>query len=860
MLPIRHAVALGILLAVPVAARSQIDSGRTVPIAPLSRIPSAAWGASVWVIDSAEIAKSTAPTFSELLQARRPGVRVFRSGGTASDGALVLLRGPTSISRPSEPLVIVDGVRVDSRQFDVRIGGTSPAPSRLDDLLPEDIQQIVILSGPAAALYGDGAANGVILVTTKSGGTGPLRLSGRATWDASRTNDHFPANYHRTGVSPTTGQPETDCGLVAVSNGQCTPTGLEVWNPLEQASPFRTGNSARGHLDIGGTALGTPLHASMTADERRGTLPHDESSRLGLRGKVERALPWHLTLRATGGYLRDNARLAVDGNTSATVNVVGNGLTGSAVNDANHGYAPSLGTPGDSSYPDQLLRHESGGVTLQWAPLTWLDAAAGMTRDRVTAHWREDELGTVAAGFHFRSFERHEMRSATARVGASYHVMSPRITATTNLGLEREVQQSVAADSAFNASQPGSTVFSVNTTDFRDRSTALWVDQSVRFGERLSASAAMERLTSAIFETGGDEWFPSANVSWMPLLRSRTVADLRLRAAYAEAGGATAPLVTVPVASQGPSPHMERTKELELGADARLAGVVDVDLTAFRSISTQLWFANILPPNVGALSAQGSVMSNVGMEALVTAPLANFSELQWTASLSLALLRNRVTRLATPPTYTLTDPLAQGQPFGTVWANTYTYADANHDGIISTSEVQLNPALAHVGAPLPDVETAFTTDLVLRHGLVLSGTLDYRGGNRVLNLTEAFRCFEQICRAAQDPSAPLDQQAAVVAERLAGGLAVAGYAQNAAFMRLREIAAHWTLPARWSGLVGARAELTVAARNLATWTNYHGLDPEISYRTPDILPRQDFLTLPLPRELVVRLDVGQRLP
>lgn len=77
-------------------------------------------------------------------------------------------------------------------------------------------------------------------------------------------------------------------------------------------------------------------------------------------------------------------------------------------------------------------------------------------------------------------------------------------------------------------------------------------------------------------------------------------------------------------------------------------------------------------------------------------------------------------------------------------------------------------------------------------------------------------------------------------------------------MRVREIAVRWSIPARFSGAIGTRADLTVAGRNLATWTHYRGLDPEVSYQNPDILPRQEFLVMPLPRELVVRLDLGQR--
>ena len=65
----------------------------------------------------------------------------------------------------------------------------------------------------------------------------------------------------------------------------------------------------------------------------------------------------------------------------------------------------------------------------------------------------------------------------------------------------------------------------------------------------------------------------------------------------------------------------------------------------------------------------------------------------------------------------------------------------------------------------------------------------------------------------------------------------------------------WSIPMSITDAVGTRAELTIAGRNLVTWTNYRGLDPEISYQDPGILPRQELADLPLPRELVVRLEV-----
>jgi len=99
-------------------------------------------GASVGVIDSAMIASSFARTLSELLAARVPGVSVMRSSGIVGGGSRVRLRGATGIYATREPIVVVDGVRVDAMQNapGLSIGGQQP--SRLDDI---DIDQIARL-------------------------------------------------------------------------------------------------------------------------------------------------------------------------------------------------------------------------------------------------------------------------------------------------------------------------------------------------------------------------------------------------------------------------------------------------------------------------------------------------------------------------------------------------------------------------------------------------------------------------------------------------------------------------------------------------------------------------------------------
>ncbi|HZI40764.1 MAG TPA: hypothetical protein VFD67_03655, partial [Gemmatimonadaceae bacterium] len=142
-----------------------------------------------------------------------------------------------------------------------------------------------------------------------------------------------------------------------------------------------------------------------------------------------------------------------------------------------------------------------------------------------------------------------------------------------------------------------------------------------------------------------------------------------------------------------------------------------------------------------------------------------------------------------------------------------------------------------------------------RH-VTLTALLDYRRGNQTWDRTGMLRCDFQNCRETQDPTAPLDLQAAAVASRLAGSFnSLAGFVSDASFMRVREIALTWRIPPAGRHYLGVDADVTFAGRNLAMWTNYRGLDPEINFQPPDVLLRQEFFRMPLPREFVVRLDI-----
>lgn len=134
---------------------------------------------SISKIAGSDIANLVTPSFEGVLAGRATGVQVLTNTGLLGAAPKIRIRGIGSISGSTEPLIVVDGIPIYSGD----IGGVS-ATNGLADINPEDIESFDILKdGAATAIYGSRAANGVILITTKSGKKGNTftNLSGNAT-------------------------------------------------------------------------------------------------------------------------------------------------------------------------------------------------------------------------------------------------------------------------------------------------------------------------------------------------------------------------------------------------------------------------------------------------------------------------------------------------------------------------------------------------------------------------------------------------------------------------------------------------------------------------------------------------------
>jgi len=134
-------------------------------------------GNTVGIVDATRLSNAPISNFSELIQAREPSVVAFTSDGAVGSGSRIRIRGSNSISMSNEPLVYVDGVRVDNSGDMGGNGRHGDWGSPLDDINWEGVERVEILKGPAAAtLYGSEASSGVIQIFTRRGSTGPATI------------------------------------------------------------------------------------------------------------------------------------------------------------------------------------------------------------------------------------------------------------------------------------------------------------------------------------------------------------------------------------------------------------------------------------------------------------------------------------------------------------------------------------------------------------------------------------------------------------------------------------------------------------------------------------------------------------
>lgn len=251
-------------------------------------------GYSAQSVDAQEITESHQPNLINALQGKLAGVTITSSGGGPGQGANILIRGVNSLNLGTEPLFVIDGIPIDNSTSDQGTGGGLPAsmPNRAADINPEDIASVNVLRGGAAtALYGLRGANGVVVITTKSGQSGKFRINYAATYGIDQVDrfpevqDKFSQGYSGE-YDPESFWPEW--GPTVEEAKKLDPTHPDkLYNQYKRA--YIDGNQFRNTLSFSGGTDKASMSSSLSYFKQNGTIPftwyQDISARFG--GKLK---------------------------------------------------------------------------------------------------------------------------------------------------------------------------------------------------------------------------------------------------------------------------------------------------------------------------------------------------------------------------------------------------------------------------------------------------------------------------------------------------------------------------------------------------------------------------------------------
>jgi TonB-linked SusC/RagA family outer membrane protein len=276
-------------------------------------------GYSVSEVNAEDLTRVPNQNVINSLNGKVAGLQVIASGGAPGMASRVVIRGGNKSFRPtgSDPLVVVDGIPISN----VNDGNSNTVagvatPNRAGDINPDDIESISVLKGGAASvLYGSRGANGVMLITTKSGknrgGKPAITFSTTAGMDEALRLPHFQKTFaqgqliggvptYAEGTSTSFGPRIT--GQTVNSTGAGGPITLRVFDP--RADFLRQGLTLNNNLSFSQSTDRGTYFLSVGHSAQTSIVPNQEYNKANLRFNVSNNLTSKLTAGANINYIK----------------------------------------------------------------------------------------------------------------------------------------------------------------------------------------------------------------------------------------------------------------------------------------------------------------------------------------------------------------------------------------------------------------------------------------------------------------------------------------------------------------------------------------------------------------------------
>lgn len=840
----------------------------------------------VAVVTAEQLSAVPAASFEQALAGRVAGAQVIANSGAPGGGNQIRLRGVTSVFGSADPLYVIDGVIASNDVIQPGVNAISAANrntanstnqdngvNRIADINPNDIESIEILKGASAsAIYGSKASNGVVIIRTKSGSN-----AGRPTvnlvqrFGTSDLNGKFGARRFTRDEARAHGLARRNLSQAEVDrnydlcNGFCD---YEEQLFGEHPLSYETSLSIRG----GGPT--TTYFVSGVNKYDGGIQANTGYRKQGVRLNLSQAIGSKLSVQVNNNLIRTLTMRGVSNNDNANITpyFVFAGTPSYMYQEKLDGAYPTNPFATTNVFqnrdlidtPEEVYRLLSAVSATYSAIATERHSLQVRIDGGIDRFNQQDNI--VSPGELF--FENNDglpgtvtslsgnVLNANVNFGAVHNWFPETLpfSATTSAGVQREIGDRRSTNVVTRNVLPdqeninrGSAV-QLFANKEKIRGLAFFAQEEVlMLDERLllTAGARGERST-----VNGDidkiYWFPKASVSYrMPGLG--TFADeLKFRVAFGQSGNLPLYIqkytpaiigtyqgqnaVLAGLLKGNPNIKPERQTEFEGGIDATLLDSrASLSLTVYQKTIDDVILHVTSAPSVGydVDIRNGGSIRNRGVEVMWAMTPVETPTFNWISRTTFARNVGVVTSLPLPGGQTFfnveRDATGQRVAFGSGYGVARLQEGKRVTQIVaSDTNAAGDLIVVPKGDAAPDFTMGFSNE-VSWQGIRLSTLLDWQRGGDLVNVTQNVYDGGGLAPDRPDGGA--------ARANVNDALGVSQYVYDASFVKLREVAVGYEIPARYTArLLGSarRARVEFSGRNLLTWTDYPGVDPEVS--------------------------------
>ena len=850
------------------------------------------------------------PTVDNALSGKIPGVNIRSNSGAPGGGFNVQMRGVSTLGAgSSQPLYIIDGVYVNNSTISngryqatgATGAGEDNGGNRLADLNPDDIESIEVLKGPsAAAIYGQRANAGVVIITTKRGAAGatevsveqnvgfaaPLNLLGVASWDEEKIRSRY---------SGEAADAEVAKYKQAVSNGN-------IYD-YEDMIYGNRGAISETNVSVSGGNDKTQFFVSGGYHAENGIVNNTGFDRGSVRANLDHSITDNISVASSSNFIQTGNRRGFTGNQNGSGGSLGYTLA----------YTPTyaqLLPNADGTYPDNPYFDDNPLAIIKFAEndenITRFIQSVDFDADLYRGGGSVLSLN-VSGGIDYLNYDSRiyfpeflQNQTSSANPGDVIRTKEDNLNTnlqavllfnqglnnfdlTTQLGFSHYGQQQsrqqlrgqglVTGQDNINQAQVQSVV---NQSEQTVIEIGWFGQQEVNWDDKLIGTVGL-RLDRSSLNYDQSEYylFPkaslAANLANFDFMTVENINQLKLRVAYGVTGGVPnfgdtfralngsniGSNLGLIVSTRDIDPDLqpERAQELEFGTDISVFNN-RVSFSATYYIKTVEDLILDLPTasstGVTAIATNAAELDNKGIELGLNVSPIQSSSFSWSSDILFWKNDSKITSLSIPP------DVSGG--FGVSLGNYLLQEGYSPTTIVGIPQTPDADALYKIyGNAQPDFQMSLGNQFNFLNGFRFNFLFHWSKGNDNINL---FQFLTDDGGTSYDWNEDDDGDGTPKGAQRLGGLPPESYVQDASYVKLREVGLTYSVPSSFleqafgSALRGA--QIGVSGSNLLMWTNYNGYDPEVStFGTQSINQSVSVAPYPSSRKILfnLRLDL-----